>query len=63
MLPSGWNNLLTKSQEWQEVELMDSLRDVITQVSTCIFLGPELCQNKEWIANKGILPVFSTPSE
>lgn len=30
---------------------MDSLRDVVTQVSTRIFLGPELCQNKEWIAN------------
>lgn len=30
---------------------MASLRDIIAQVSTRIFRGPELCQNKEWQAN------------
>ncbi|KAI1374309.1 cytochrome P450 [Hypoxylon crocopeplum] len=37
--------------EWHEVELLNTLRDIVTQVSTRIFLGPELCRNKEWLAN------------
>ena len=43
--------MLIQFLEWREVDLVASLRDIIAQVSTRIFLGPELCQNKEWQAN------------
>ncbi|KAK3986097.1 cytochrome P450 [Cladorrhinum sp. PSN332] len=39
------------STEWHEVELLASLRDIVTQVSTRIFLGPELCRDEEWLDN------------
>ncbi|RAH67323.1 cytochrome P450 [Aspergillus aculeatinus CBS 121060] len=39
------------STEWHEVDLLASLRDIVTQVSTRIFLGTELCKNKEWLDN------------
>lgn len=42
---------LNSRVEWHEVELLASLRDVVTQVSTRIFLGPELCRDEEWLDN------------
>ncbi len=42
---------LTHAQEWHEVDVLASLREIVTQVSTRVFLGPELCRNKEWLAN------------
>jgi cytochrome P450 len=43
--------LLSKSLEWREIDLLASLRDIVTQVSTRVFLGPELCRDKEWLDN------------
>ncbi|KAK3951302.1 cytochrome P450 [Pseudoneurospora amorphoporcata] len=42
---------LSTNLEWHEVELLASLRDIVTQVSTRIFLGPELYRDEEWLDN------------
>lgn len=35
--------------EWHEINLAESLKDIVTRVSLRVFLGPELCLNDEWI--------------
>ena len=35
--------------EWHEISLRPTILDVVSRMSTRIFLGPELCQNSEWL--------------
>lgn len=47
------NNLLTQTtltvSAWKIVDMEAMARKVVTRLSTRVFLGPELCQNKEWL--------------
>ncbi|KAI1497974.1 cytochrome P450 [Biscogniauxia marginata] len=46
------NALLTNfgaSLEWSEVNIKDCLLDVVARISSRIFLGDQLCHNKQWL--------------
>lgn len=38
----------TEDTEWHSMELKKTVLDAIAQLSSRVFLGPELCRNKDW---------------
>ncbi|KAI3321282.1 cytochrome P450 monooxygenase [Xylariaceae sp. AK1471] len=38
-----------ESAEWHEVTLSPTIRDIIARMSARVFLGHELCRNKDWL--------------
>ncbi|KAI0593871.1 cytochrome P450 [Biscogniauxia sp. FL1348] len=40
---------LGESQEWRELALRPAILDIIARMSSRVFLGEELCQNKDWL--------------
>jgi cytochrome P450 len=45
VLPRQW----TDDTEWHSINLKDTMLEVIAQLSSRVFLGPELCRNREWL--------------
>lgn len=41
--------ILTDSKEWHEIDLNMTILRITSQVSSLIFLGPELCRNPKWL--------------
>lgn len=40
--------ILTDNEEWHEIDLNMTILRITSQVSSLIFLGPELCRNPKW---------------
>ncbi|KAI1490402.1 cytochrome P450 [Biscogniauxia mediterranea] len=40
---------LGESQEWRELALRPAMLDIVARMSSRVFLGEEICQNKEWL--------------
>jgi hypothetical protein len=38
----------TNTEDWREIRVYDTMLDVITRLSTRVFVGEELCRNKEF---------------
>jgi cytochrome P450 len=38
----------TENAEWHAINLKNTMLEVIAQLSSRVFLGPELCRNKDW---------------
>ncbi|KAI1496068.1 cytochrome P450 [Biscogniauxia marginata] len=38
-----------ESREWREMTLKPAILDIIARMSSRVFLGDELCQNKDWL--------------
>lgn len=43
------SNGFSLSSEWHEVLLGDVIIRIVARVSSVIFLGPELCRNRDWL--------------
>lgn len=41
--------ILTDNEEWHEIDLNMTMLRITSQVSSLIFLGPELCRNPKWL--------------
>ncbi|KAM4055323.1 cytochrome p450 [Hirsutella rhossiliensis] len=48
---AAFDEIWGTSTEWREIELMSSLRDIMSQISTRIFLGAELAKDRSWQKN------------
>jgi cytochrome P450 len=35
--------------DWQEFPLKENLLDIVSRISSCVFLGDKLCRNEEWL--------------
>lgn len=35
--------------EWHEVPLKETVQDMVARLSSRVFLGEELCRNREWL--------------
>ncbi|KAK8086419.1 hypothetical protein PG994_001393 [Apiospora phragmitis] len=46
-MPQAWNGTKSDEEGWQEVDVFDTLRVVIGQVTNRIFIGAPLCRSRE----------------
>ncbi|KAI8302054.1 Cytochrome P450 monooygenase 1 [Colletotrichum sp. SAR11_59] len=45
----SFQTVLGDSTEWHEVGLGHSILNVVSRLSSRVFLGPEICRNEEWL--------------
>ncbi|GKT90615.1 cytochrome P450 [Colletotrichum tofieldiae] len=46
---AAFGDIFPDSEEWTEVALKPKLLDLISRISARVFIGQELCNNKEWL--------------
>ncbi|KKO96515.1 cytochrome P450 [Trichoderma harzianum] len=46
-------DLFTDEREWHDVPLQATVLQLVSRMSSRVFLGPELCSNKEWLRLTG----------
>lgn len=43
------NLLLGESAEWKEIKVMSFVQEMVARLSSKVFLGDDLCRNREWL--------------
>ena len=56
------HDILGEPKEWKTINLTDTMADIITRLSSRVFLGKELCRNERWleIAKTHTIDIFTT---